>query len=340
MSIILTGGGTGGHLTIIDAVVEHLNEKPIYIGSTKGQDRNWFENDKRFKRCYFIDSVTIADKGILGKFLALWHTAKEALEISKVLKQENAKVVFSVGGFSAAPASVAAIMLRVPLIIHEQNAYTGILNRYLKPFAKSFISTFEDSDIKLSYPVKQVFFDKARVRDKIKTILISGGSQGSVALNNFALKLAPYFKERGIRIYHQAGVKNLDKVIEDYKKINVEAKIFGFTKEMPKIIEEADFAIARAGASTLWEMTANGLPALFVPYPYAANDHQYYNAKFLVDKGLAWVCRDKDLKEDIVLDILDKDLSSISKELIKLIEPNGAKNLSKYIENFTINTHL
>ncbi len=334
MSIILTGGGTGGHLTIIDAVVEHLDEKPIYIGSTKGQDRSWFEDDIRFEKSYFIDSVTVADKGIFGKIFSLWHTAKVALEIRRVLKDKDAKVVFSVGGFSAAPASVASLMLRVPLIIHEQNAYVGILNRYLRPFASSFISTFEDGNLSNSYPVKQVFFDNQRVRGGVKSILISGGSQGSVALNNFAIKLAIIFKRRGIKIYHQAGLNNVDLVKQEYENLGVDAEVFGFTKDMPKIIEEADFAIARAGASTLWEMTANGLPALFVPYPYAANDHQYYNAKHLVDRGLAWVCRDKDLNEDIVLDILDKDLSSISRELIKQIEPNGAKLLAKHIEEF------
>ena len=334
MSVALTGGGTGGHLTIVDAVVEHLEQKPIYIGSTKGQDRVWFENDDRFSKTFFMQTQTVVDKGFLGKVKTLWQIAKETLKAKEILKQEGVKVVFSVGGFSAAPASFAAIMLRIPLIIHEQNAFTGNLNRVLKPFATSFVSTFEDGNLAKTYPVKSIFFETARVRDKIKTVLISGGSQGSVSLNNFAIKLAPIFKERGIKIYHQAGVKNVEKVIEDYKKIGVEAEIFGFTKDMPSIISKADFAIARAGASTLWEMTANGLPALFVPYPYAANDHQYYNAKYLVDKGLAWVCRDKDLNEDIVLDILDKDLSDISKKLIGLIEPNGAKVLAEHIESF------
>ncbi len=334
MSILLTGGGTGGHLTIIDAVVEHLNQKPIYIGSTKGQDRVWFENDDRFSKKYFMQTQTVVDKGFLGKIKTLFKIAQETIKVKKILKDENVKVVFSVGGFSAAPASFAAIMLRIPLIIHEQNAFTGNLNRILKPFATSFISTFEDGDLAKTYPVKSIYFETARVRDKIKTVLISVGSQGSVSLNNFAIKLAPIFKERGIKIYHQAGIKNVDKVIQDYKKIGVEAEVFGFTKEMPSIINRADFAIARAGASTLWEMTANGLPALFVPYPYAANDHQYYNAKYLVDKGLAWVCRDKDLNVDIVLNILDKDLSDISKRLMKLIEPNGAKVLAEHIESF------
>ena len=334
MSIVLTGGGTGGHLTIVDAVKEHLDGNLIYIGSTKGLDRDWFENDKKFKKSYFLQTQTVVDKGLVGRFKTLFKIAQETMRARAILKEQNAKVVFSVGGFSAAPASFAAITLRIPLVIHEQNAFVGNLNRVLKPFATSFVSTFEDGDLAKTYPVKSIFFKTKRVRSKIKTILISGGSQGSVSLNNFALKLAPIFKEKGIKIYHQAGVKNVDKVKQDYENLGIDAEIFGFTKDMPKIIQEADFAIARAGASTLWEMTANGLPALFVPYPYAANDHQYYNAKYLVDKNLAWVCRDKDLNIDIVLDILDKDLSVISSELTQLIEPNGAEILAKHIASF------
>ena len=334
MSIVLTGGGTGGHLTIVDAVKEYLSGDIIYVGSTKGLDREWFENDNKFKQTYFLQTQTVVDKGMLGRIKTLWQIAQETLKIRKILKEQGAKVVFSVGGFSAAPASFAAITLRIPLVIHEQNAFTGNLNKVLKPFATSFVSTFEDGALAKTYPVKSVFFETKRVRSKVKTVLISGGSQGSVSLNNFALKLAQIFKDRGIKIYHQAGVKNVDKVRKEYEDIGVDAEIFGFTKDMPKIIQEADFAIARAGASTLWEMTANGLPALFVPYPYAANDHQYYNAKYLVDRGLAWVCRDKDLNVDIVLEILDKDLSQISNDLTHLIEPNGAKILAEHIESF------
>jgi len=337
VSIITTGGGTGGHLAIIKAVKEHINKDLIYIGSTKGQDREWFENDNSFKNRYFLDSQGVMDKGKIGKIFALVNIAKQVLEARKILKKENAKVVFSVGGYSAAPASIAAISLRIPLVIHEQNAYIGNLNRILKPFAKAFISSYEENSIEKSYPISDIYFKNARVRNGVKKVLIVGGSQGSVALNKFALELAPHLDKKGIKIYHQAGVKNVDSVKEEYKKLGIDAEVFGFTKELPKIIADSDFAISRAGASTLWELVANGLPTLFVPYPYAANDHQYYNAKFLVDNNLAWLKREDELDINFVLDLIEKDLSEVSQELTKQIEPDGAKRIAKYLESIDKN---
>jgi len=335
MSIVLTGGGTGGHLAIVASVKEHLKEELIYVGSISGQDRDWFEDDSSFSAKYFLDTQSVVDKGKIGKVLMLSKIFKEAFKIKKILKKHNAKVVFSVGGFSAAPAAFASIMARIPLVIHEQNAYIGNLNKLLKPFAKEVISPYNNGTIQIDAPIKQFFFDTYRVRDELKTILISGGSQGSVSLNNLALKLAPYFAEKGIKIYHQAGVKNEHFVREEYKKLGINAEVFGFTKELPQIINRADFAIARAGSSTLWELTANGLPALFIPYPYAANDHQYYNAKYLVDKGLGFLLRDSEIEENRVIDIIKKaDLKKISQGLKAQISPNGAKKIAEILESF------
>ncbi len=333
MSIVLTGGGTGGHLAIVDAVKEHIDSEKIYIGSVKGQDRAWFEDDNSFAKKYFLDSGSVVDKGKIGKIFALWGVAKQVVIARKILKDNSVKVVFSVGGYSAAPASFAAITMRIPLVIHEQNAAIGTLNKILKPFAKYFISSYDaDSPIK-AYATKKIFFDKARVRKELKTILISGGSQGAKAVNEFALKIAPELAKRGIKIYHQAGERNLESVKVEYEKLGIKAEVFGFTKKMPEIMQEADFAIARAGASTLWELVANGLPTIFVPYPYAAGDHQYYNAKYLVDEGLAFMFRENELDENRVLDILDNtDIESISTKLMNEISPNGAKEIAKLLE--------
>ncbi len=330
--VVFTGGGTGGHLSIVDAVKEHTNSKKIFIGSKSGLDKKWFENDSSFEEKYFLDTKSVVDKGKIGKVLSLMKILKEAIKVRKILKKSNAKVVFSVGGFSAAPASFAAITLNIPLIIHEQNAYIGNLNRLLKPFAKEIISPYDNATLKIDAPVKEIFFQTARVRDKIETILISGGSQGAMFLNNLALKLAPYLKKRGIKIYHQAGVKHEEKIKKEYEKLGIKARVFGFSKELPKIINEADFAIARAGSSTLWEMVANGLPALYIPYPYAANDHQYYNAKYLANKNLSWVKRESEIEIDFILKLLDSDIAKISKNLPQEINPNGAKEIAKILD--------
>jgi len=334
MSIIMTGGGTGGHLAIVRAVKEELRDKDInliYIGSTKGQDKQWFENDKDFEARYFLNSKGVVNQKGLGKLASLWTMAKSVLEARKLLKKHNAKVVLSVGGFSAAPTAFAALSMRIPLVIHEQNASMGSLNKLLKPYAKEFISSYDDNSTQTPYPIKDIYFQTARVREDVKTIIFLGGSQGAKAINELALELAPTLKQKGISIIHQAGDRNIQDVQNSYKQLGIEAEVFGFSTKLPSYIAQADFAIARAGASTLWELSANGLPALYIPYPYAASDHQYYNAKFLVDQNLAWLMREDKLDSKKIEDILSNDIKEVSQKLINSINPNGAKEISKLL---------
>ena len=332
MSIVMTGGGTGGHLAIIKAVKEHLKgEELIYIGSTKGQDRAWFAQDSDFAKTYFLESRGVVNQGLLGKIGSLWKIFTSALKVRRILKAHDAKVVFSVGGFSAAPAALAAKLSGIPLVIHEQNAALGSLNKLLKPYADIFISSYlEESPIK-AYPVKQEFFENARIRKEVKTVIFLGGSQGARAINDLALSLAPILKERGIRIIHQAGERHIDAVRTAYEKLGVEAELFGFTTKLADYMKEADFAVARSVASTLWELSATALPTLFIPYPYAASDHQYHNAKFLVEKELAWLMRENEIDKEKVLALLDEDMEAKSRGLMENVEKEGSKKTAEIL---------
>lgn len=335
--VAMCGGGTGGHLVIVKGVKEQIENTPlIYIGSTKGQDRKWFEKDTKFIEKYFLDTRGVVNQGFLGKLKSLYMLLKATLKAKEILKRNGVKVVFSVGGFSSAPTAFASKLLNIPLVIHEQNAHIGSLNRLLKPYAKYFISSYDkDSPIK-DYPVSEEFFNKARVRKELKSIIFLGGSQGAVAINNLAFSIAKELQKRDIKIIHQAGERNIKEARERYRELGVEVEVFGFTDRMSEYMREADFAIARAGASTLWELTANLCPTLFIPYPYSAGDHQYYNAKFLKDNRVAWVIRERDLKSDEVLNIIDSvDIKEISQKIekLKLIKPNGAKEIARLLED-------
>jgi UDP-N-acetylglucosamine--N-acetylmuramyl-(pentapeptide) pyrophosphoryl-undecaprenol N-acetylglucosamine transferase len=334
MSIVLSGGGTGGHLAIVRSIKEELKSSDIelvYIGSTKGQDKAWFENDSDFDAVYFLESKGVVNQKGLGKLKSLWMMLKSMQKAKQIFKSHDTKVVLSVGGFSAAPGAFGAITSRIPLVIHEQNAALGTLNKIIKPYAHTFISSYDSSSPISSYPIKDIYFQSARRRDEIKSIIFLGGSQGAVAINNLALELAPVLNEKGIKIIHQAGERNIQKVQEEYSHLGIEADVFGFSDKLAEYIAKADFAVARAGASTLWELSANGLPALYIPYPYAASDHQYYNAKFLVDQNLAWLIRESELDSSKVLEILDQDISKISAKLIDSVNPNGAKEIAKLL---------
>ena len=334
MSIVMTGGGTGGHLTIIKAVKEELlDEELIYIGSTKGQDRAWFGEDKQFKETYFLPTQGVVNQGFLGKIKSISMLVKATIKARKILKKANAKVVFCVGGFSAAPTSFAAKILGIPLVIHEQNAAIGSLNKLLRSYSTAFISSYEeDSPIK-AYPIKKEYFEKTRIRDEVKTIIFLGGSQGAQAINKLALELAPILKEKNIKIIHQAGERNIDEVKKSYEKLDIEAKVFGFTTTLSDYMNQADFAIARSGASTLWELSAMACPTLYIPYPYAAGDHQFYNAKFLVDQDVAWIMRESEIEIDKVVALLDENMQKKSEKLQQLIERDGALQISKLLKN-------
>lgn len=328
----MTGGGTGGHLAIIKAVKEYLDEEElVYIGSTKGQDKQWFEEDDDFAYRYFFETRGVVNQGALGKVKSLFMMFKATLKAMKLLRKHKAKVVFSVGGFSAAATAFAAKILRIPLVIHEQNAALGSLNKLLKPYATHFISSYlEESPIK-AYPIKTIFFDKARLRDKVNTIIFLGGSQGAKAINTLALEMASELKSRGIKIIHQAGVNNIDEVKKAYDDLGIEAEVFGFTTKLADYMQEADFAIARSGASTLWELAATAVPTLFIPYPYAASDHQFYNAQFLVEKELAWIMREKEIDTQKVLALLDENMSEKSQGLMEIVEQNGSEKIAKLL---------
>jgi UDP-N-acetylglucosamine--N-acetylmuramyl-(pentapeptide) pyrophosphoryl-undecaprenol N-acetylglucosamine transferase len=334
VNIAITGGGTGGHLTIAKAIKEELNNrgiKPIFIGSTYGQDKAWFEKDEGFEKCYFFETSGVVNQGKIGKVKSMYKILKAGWICRDIFKKHKIDADFSVGGYSAAPASLASLSFGKKLYIHEQNAVLGKLNKILKPKADMIFSSYLDESLVKSYPVREIFFKNARVRERIKTIIFLGGSQGATAINNFALDIASKLKEKNIKIIHQCGKKEQLRVKEFYEKEKIKVDLFAFSNELESKIKEADFAICRAGASTLWELTASKLPALYVPYPYAAADHQYYNANFLAQKGLSYVKREKDLSVKDLDMIFDSDLTTMSNALGELIEPNGAKQIVDFI---------
>lgn len=324
--IALTGGGTGGHLNIVNCLLQSAvkqNLDCIYIGSENGQDKKWFETQSLFKAKYFLSSSSVVNQSKLNKIKALFHILKLAFECKKIFKTHNVKAVFSVGGYSAAPASFGAILANIPLFIHEQNSKSGSLNTLLKPFSKAFFSAFEESFC--PYPVDDKFFQNARKREKLEKIIFLGGSQGATFINKLALELAPTLHQKNIKIIHQCGKNDFEFCQKSYKDLNIEVDLFDFSQNLELKMQEADLAISRAGASTLFELCANELPSIFIPYPYATKNHQFFNAKFLEDMNLCKIFIQKDLNKDLLLQsIFNLDLKYISQNLKGKASLNGA----------------
>lgn len=341
----ITGGGTGGHLAIAKALAQELqsqNLKAIYIGSTLGQDKAWFEHSELFTQCYFLESSGVVNKSGLHKLKAIFKQLQAALRARKILKAHKVTHVISVGGFSAGGASMGAIMARIPLFIHEQNAIKGKLNEILTPFAKAVFGSFSSSSknfISTSYPVRDEFFTTSRIRQECKNILFLGGSQGAKGINDFALKLTPLLLQRDINVAHQCGERDFERIRQEYENLGILNKVdlFAFDKNLVMRLQKADLCIARSGASSLWEMAANGLIGIFVPYPYAAKDHQYFNAKSFTDEGLGLVIRENELEVQGVLDFIEslqgESLEQKSSQVMAKIKPNGAREILTHINS-------
>lgn len=323
--IVITGGGTGGHLSIARAIKIECNKRnvfPIFIGSTNGQDRAWFEHDELWSKKVFLSSSGVMNKGFFGKFKSLFHIIKLAVSLQKIYKDLGVKKVFCVGGYSSAPASIAAIITRTPLYIHEQNSVKGRLNTILKPFAKKLFSSFDD----FSYPISDDKFNY-KLRHKLHTIIFLGGSQGAKSINDLATQLCEFLQSLNIKIIHQCGEKHVANIRKIYEKKGIKADVFGFCDNIDEKIANADLAIARSGASTVFELCKNGLPCIFVPYPFAQNNHQYYNALTLFKQDLCFLIEEKNLNpqkiKDLIEDDIDIKINKISQKLENIVKPQA-----------------
>ncbi len=331
-TIVVTGGGTGGHLSIAKVLIDGFKQKGykvIFIGSTKGSDKDWFEEYSNLDKAYFLDTKGVVNQNITGKLNSLWMIFKATKKCLNIFKEHSVNKVVSVGGFSASPASFAAMISKVDFYIHEQNSVMGRLNSITSKSAKDVFGSYNNATFNIDYPVDEIYFNNQRVRTNCNTIIFLGGSQGAKSINDFALKVAPQLSKMGINIIHQAGINNYKSVQLEYEKLGINVDCFGFTKDLITKIKKADLAVCRAGAGTVWELCASGIPALYVPYPYAAANHQYFNAKFIEDKNLGVVLEQNNLSEEKLLEFINSDIEVRSQGLIDLIKPNG---LSMMIE--------
>ncbi|MDR0407925.1 MAG: glycosyltransferase [Campylobacteraceae bacterium] len=336
--IAITGGGTGGHLSVAKAIAKEYNKigiKPLYIGSSYGQDNSWFENSPLFYKTIFLPSYGVVNQGFLGKIKSLANIIKLSFKVKKILKEEKIKKVFSVGGYSSAAASFAAVLSFTPIFIHEQNACMGILNRIISLFAKEVFSSYDKNSKVKDYPINNEWFGLQKKRDRLKAVAFLGGSQGAKFINDLALEAASWLNENSIKIIHQTGKNEFEKIKEYYEKNGINADVFDFYSPLCDKLADADFAISRSGAGSMWELVAAKIPALFIPYPYAAKNHQYLNAKILESKNAAILIKQSDMSLKILTSILcDADIDALNSALDDMIKPNGAKKIVEIMESY------
>ncbi|MES9969702.1 MAG: undecaprenyldiphospho-muramoylpentapeptide beta-N-acetylglucosaminyltransferase [Candidatus Thiodiazotropha sp.] len=299
--VMVMAGGTGGHLFPALAVADWMKQKGCritWLGSRSGMENRLIPD-------YGYPLETLQVKGVRGsglkRRLAAPFTISKALwQAHRVLRRTRPQLVLGMGGFATGPGGLAARMMRIPLVIQEQNAIPGLTNRILAGFATKVFEAFPGSfgaeaqaetignpvrqDI-LSLPLPEARFAE---REEAIRLLVLGGSLGARALNQCvpeALSMMPEAVRPQVR--HQAGEKLLDETLDRYRELAVEAEVIAFETDMAEAYAWADLVICRAGALTVSELAAAGLGAILVPYPFAVDDHQTRNAEFLVKADAA-----------------------------------------------------
>ena len=315
--IMIMAGGTGGHVYPALAVAEYLRARGVplfWLGTPRG-----IEN--RVVPQQGIELLTVRVSGVRGKGLrsklaAPLKVLAAILQALYICIRRRPAAALGMGGFASGPGGIAAWLLRIPLLIHEQNRVAGTTNRILARFAvkimQGFPGTFGDRAgvITTGNPVRRQIADlagrKAASAPGRLNVLVLGGSQGARKLN----RVAPLALERlqhriKVNVRHQCGEKHLAETQGIYAGLQLDqVRLDPFIEDVASAYEWADVAVCRAGALTLAELCAAGLAAILVPFPFAIDDHQTANARFLVDAGAALLLPEDELTETGLEDLL------------------------------------
>ena len=343
MRAILAGGGTGGHvipaLAIANQLKQDYDAEVLFIGTARG-----IENRLVPAAGYQLQLVRV---GAL-KNVSLVTRAKTAFDLpravwdaARMLNEFAPDVVIGVGGYASGPAMLAAIMKRIPTLAFEPNAIPGFANRVVARFVSGAAVYFPQTadyfrNAKVTgVPVRQAFFEIPPKRGGTPTLLVFGGSQGAHAINQAMIRCLPVLQGEapGIHIIHQTGERDYNDALAAYEKLGESAEVFKFIDDMPAAFARVDLVVCRSGASTVAEIAAAGKPAIFVPFPRAADDHQRVNAEALARAGAAVVVEESKLEgvwlaETIAALLQDgQRLHRMSAAARELAHPNAAREI-------------
>ncbi|WP_456395264.1 undecaprenyldiphospho-muramoylpentapeptide beta-N-acetylglucosaminyltransferase [Desulfurobacterium sp.] len=324
MKIIIAGGGTGGHLFPAVAVIREFmksGDKVLYVGTKRGLEykkKEIIPCEKRFINVSGVRGKTPL-KMLKGGFSLLSSTVK----VVSIIKQFKPEIILIFGGYVSIPVGFAAKLTGVPLVIHEQNSIPGKTNRLLSGFARkilianSYCLKFLPEGILTGNPLREEIleckFSRAYARSILKldkekfTILVIGGSQGAKFLNQIVPEALRKFGNRNnIQVIHVSGEGKENGLQEKYDRLGIKSLVIPFTDEPWLLYKSADIAVSRSGALVLSELCYFGIPSVFIPYPYAVDDHQYYNAKPIAEKNGCFLVRQAEIDDAGLANLLKK----------------------------------
>jgi UDP-N-acetylglucosamine--N-acetylmuramyl-(pentapeptide) pyrophosphoryl-undecaprenol N-acetylglucosamine transferase len=299
---LMAGGGTGGHVIPAIAVARELVREGgdvLFIGTERGVEARLVPGSG-----FPLEKIRVGglmNLGMATRLTSVWRLVAETAGQWSGFATRRPAAVFSMGGYVAGPPVLAALLRRVPVVIMEPNAVPGVTNRWIGRWVERALISFEETrkffppgrTELTGLPVREEFFAiPPKPEEPEFTVLITGGSQGSQRLNNAAMQSWPLFRASGlpVRFIHQTGLA----LAAEFAKTGLKGEIRPFIQDMPAVFGEADLVVCRSGAGAVSELAAAGKPSILVPFPFAADDHQFKNAQAFEKAGAAVLSLDRD----------------------------------------------
>jgi UDP-N-acetylglucosamine--N-acetylmuramyl-(pentapeptide) pyrophosphoryl-undecaprenol N-acetylglucosamine transferase len=346
MRAILAGGGTGGHVIPALAIAQELQKQygaeVLFVGTARGIENRLVPAagfQLRLVQVGGLNKVTLKTR-----LKTLFDLPRAIWDARKILAEFQPDVVIGVGGYASGPAMLAAILKGTPTLAFEPNVVPGFANRIVARWVSAAAVHFEETAEYFKnaevtgVPVREAFFKIAGqpTGNSSPTLLVFGGSQGANAINQAMIQCLPELVKQipNIHIIHQTGERGYNDAQAAYQQAGLSAEVFPFISDMPGFFARADLLLCRSGASTVAEITAAGKPAVFVPFPRAADDHQRVNAQALERSGAAVVVEETKLERvwlaDTVAALLGDParLQRMSASARSLAHPDAARDIT------------
>jgi UDP-N-acetylglucosamine--N-acetylmuramyl-(pentapeptide) pyrophosphoryl-undecaprenol N-acetylglucosamine transferase len=346
MRVVIAGGGTGGHVIPALAIGRELQSRYggelLYIGTARG-----IENKMVPAAGFPLKLVQVGalkNVSLFTRAKTMFDLPRAVLSAGSMLSDFKADVVVGVGGYASGPAMIAAVLSGTPTLAFEPNAVPGLVNktigRWVSAAAVHFPETakyFRNAKV-TGVPVRADFF-KSAASEQHPTLLITGGSQGARAINRAVTAALPELaKIPALRVIHQTGERDFAEVMAAYEKAGMAAKVSAFIQDMATAFAEASLIVCRSGAGTVSEVAAAAKPAIFVPFPFAADDHQTRNAQSLTANGAAVLMAEKDLSPESLAKMVRELLSEparrrlMSAKAREMAHPNAAQEIAEMVK--------
>ena len=350
MRIVIAGGGTGGHVIPALAIAQQLKKQfaaeVLFIGTARGIETRLVP--QAGFPLELIKVGALKNVSLLTRAKTMFDLPRALWASGRMLSHFDPDVVIGVGGYASGPAMLAAIRRRIPTLAFEPNVVPGFANRLVARWVSAAAVHFEETceyfpNCRVTgVPVRQAFFEiqPSPLLARRPTLLVFGGSQGARAINQAMIESLGGLKHRipGIHIIHQTGQHDFDHVLAAYQQSGISGEVHKFIDDMPSTFGRADLLVCRSGASTVGEITAAGKPAIFIPFPRAADDHQNVNARALERAGAAVVVEESNLGAAYLVDTIaallaDRNhLQSMSAAAKSLAHPKALEEIAAMVK--------